>query len=177
MSEITQGIQKKWSRCSTTMSLGLNWPFLTILQDIGFKKKTAKSKKTKNCIYLDNTHTKINKSCKFHDQQWMPSNLGPTATFYLNPFRNGSPTMTEKIEKKNPGKSAKSKFWCSKLMLVFGCTYQPILVSISAYQHVNQKNLSSWIWLPHHYVSHYNKGMLESVVNCIPSRQKIQRTK
>ena len=38
-------------------------------QDIVFKKKSAKTKVIRNSIYLDNAYTKINKSCKFHDQQ------------------------------------------------------------------------------------------------------------
>ena len=40
-------------------------------------------------------------------------------------------------------------------------------------QHINRELWSLRIWILHHYVIQHIKGVLESVVNCIPRRQKI----
>jgi len=58
-----------------------NWEFFKDLARYDIFIKSAKYKKSKNCTYHDNAYTNIEKLCELHDQQWMPSSLGPTATF------------------------------------------------------------------------------------------------
>ncbi len=50
-SEIARGIQKKWSRCSTTKILGLNWPFLMILENDLFSQK-QQNWKVQRCAFI-----------------------------------------------------------------------------------------------------------------------------
>ena len=50
-SEIARGNQIKWSRCSTTKILGLNWPFLMILEN-DFLLQKRQNWKIERCAFI-----------------------------------------------------------------------------------------------------------------------------